>query len=281
MTPASPGAGADRRSELALRVVSSMVLAPVALAAAWWGYPWFELLIAALAVAMTLEWARMVWGPDFGRPAVTNAAMCLFAIALAAQGHAPVIAGLIAVGLAGAVGKGMVRRNWDHAWMIGGMAYVALPCVSVIWLRATVPGGLWVLVWLMLAVWSTDIAAYAVGRTVGGPKLAPRVSPGKTWSGLAGGILGAGTVSAGLMAWQGLGAGVVALGFGLGLAVALVSQAGDLFESWLKRRFGAKDSGSLIPGHGGVLDRLDGMLAAAPVTALAVWLAGGDLSAWR
>jgi phosphatidate cytidylyltransferase len=281
MTAALPGTGAARRAELGLRVASTLVLAPVALAATYWGYPWFEVMIAALAVAMTVEWSRMVWGPNFGRPAVTTATVCLFAIALAARGHAPMIAGVIALGLAGAVAMGLLTRNWNTTWNIGGLAYIALPCISVVWLREVPSAGFDILLWLMLTVWGTDVVAYVVGRGVGGPKLAPRVSPGKTWSGLIGGMAGAGVISVALVVWHGFGSGVAALGFLLGLAVALVSQAGDLFESSLKRRFGAKDSGRLIPGHGGVLDRLDGMLAAAPVTAVVVWLAGGDLSAWR
>jgi phosphatidate cytidylyltransferase len=281
MTAAVPGAGAQGRGELGLRIASSLVLAPLALAATWAGYPWFEVMVAVLAVAMTVEWARMVWGPDFSRPAITGAAICVFAIALAAQGHAAAIAGLIALALLGTVARGLVKKDWNQTWVIGGVAYVAVPCISVVWLREAVPAGFDILVWLMLTVWGTDIAAYAVGRSLGGPKLAPRVSPGKTWSGLIGGMIGAGAISAGLMAWHGLGAWMVAAAFGLGLIAALVAQSGDLLESALKRRFGAKDSGVLIPGHGGVLDRLDGILAAAPVTAAAVWLAGGDLSAWR
>ncbi len=276
-----PGAAPGRRTELALRIVSGAVLAPLAIAAAYYGYPWFEMMVAGLAVAMTVEFSRMAWGPAFAGAALIGAAICLFAIALAAQGHAAVVAALLVLALAGAVAKGLATRDWRQAWLIGGIAYVALPCVSVVWLRQTPEAGFAVLVWLMMTVWATDICAYAVGRSMGGPKLAPRISPGKTWSGLAGGMAGAGIVSAALAAWSGLGGRATALAFVLGLVVAVVSQAGDLLESSLKRRFGAKDSGTLIPGHGGVLDRLDGMLVAAPVTAAAVWLAGGEFSAWR
>jgi phosphatidate cytidylyltransferase len=281
MTAASPEAGAARRAELGLRIASSLVLAPVALAATYWGYPWFEVMIAALAVAMAVEWSQMTLGANWMKQAITIATAALFAIALTGQGHAVAIAGVIALGLAGAVGVGLTTRDWRTTWNIGGLAYIALPCISVVWLREVPSAGLHLLVWLMLTVWGTDIVAYAVGRGVGGPKLAPSISPGKTWSGLIGGMVGAGALSALLFVWHGFGAGTAALGFVLGLAVAVVAQAGDLFESALKRRFGAKDSGRLIPGHGGVLDRLDGMLAAAPVTAVAVWLAGGEFSAWR
>ncbi|MCC7045720.1 MAG: phosphatidate cytidylyltransferase [Alphaproteobacteria bacterium] len=281
MTVASPATGAARRTELGLRVASSLVLVPVALAATYGGYPWFELMLAALAVAMAFEWAEMTAGVRAARQATAIATAALFAIALAAHGSMAAVAGAIGLAFAAALGLGAVTGDWRTAWKAGGLAYIALPCASMVWLREVPPSGLNLVVWLLVAVWGTDVVAYAVGRTVGGPKLAPRVSPGKTWSGLVGGMLGAGALSALLCAWHGLGAGATGKGFAAGMAIAVVAQGGDLFESALKRRFGRKDSGRLIPGHGGVLDRLDGMLAAAPVMAALVWLAGGDLSAWR
>ena len=131
-------------------------------------------------------------------------------------------------------------------------------------------GGLETVVWVALVVVATDVGAYAAGRAIGGPKLAPAVSPGKTWAGLGGGVLAAGTVSAGVAAAAALPGRLEPGWMADGAVVALCAQAGDLAVSWCKRRVGAKDAGHLIPGHGGVLDRLDGFLAAVP----AVWLYG-------
>jgi len=281
MTAAVPGSGAPRWAELGLRVVSSLVLAPIALGAVWLGAVWFEALVMLLAVAMALEWARMVQGPAWRAAGGGIALAALAAIAAAALGYAAIALAALVAGpvLAAAIEKDARPRRWT--WLVGGVAYVAAPSVCLVWLRGSPLAGLPVVLWLLLAVWGTDIVAYAVGRTLGGPKLAPRISPGKTWSGLLGGMAGAGAVSAGFALWQGLGAWPAMLGAGLGLAIAVVAQTGDLFESWVKRRCGAKDSGALIPGHGGVLDRLDGVLAAAPVAALVVWLSGGDMPPWR
>jgi len=127
------------------------------------------------------------------------------------------------------------------------------------------------LLWLLFVVWATDIAAYFVGRGIGGPRLAPGISPGKTWAGLAGGMLGAAVVGGAVAAASGGPAGLAVM---VALVLAVVAQAGDLFESFLKRRAGLKDSGTLIPGHGGVLDRLDGLLFAAPAYALLVAVGG-------
>lgn len=284
MTAAVPGSGVPRkRSELALRVVSSLVLAPVAVVAVYLGTPWFDLLIAVLAVLMAMEWARMAWGAAYVQPGFTIAVVSLFAVGLANQGHGVAIVAGIGVALLAAVAVDRSGPDRRRTWILGGVAYIAVPCAAMIWLRGSAAGagGFGVVLWLMLTVWGTDIAAYAVGRTIGGPKLAPAISPGKTWSGLAGGMAGAGAVSAGVIAWFGFGADAILLGVALGAATAVVAQAGDLFESGVKRRFGAKDSGSLIPGHGGVLDRLDGLLAAAPATAAVLWFWGGEFPTWR
>jgi phosphatidate cytidylyltransferase len=141
-----------------------------------------------------------------------------------------------------------------------GVVYLGLPALALLDLRNVPASGPALLLWLFLVVWTTDIAAYLVGRAIGGPKLAPRISPGKTWAGLAGGVTGAalvGAVTAGTLG------GIPWLGALLGGFLALVAQAGDLFESHLKREAGVKDSGTLIPGHGGALDRLDGLLFVA------------------
>lgn len=157
-----------------------------------------------------------------------------------------------------------------------GLVYLALPAASLIWLRelssVTYPyAGLQLTVYVLLVVWATDIGAYFAGKQLGGPKLAPEISPNKTWSGLLGGMAaagGLGLVAASFTPYPTTVVGCVAMG----MLLAVVSQAGDLFESWLKRRAGVKDSGTLIPGHGGLLDRVDGLLTAIPVFALFVAL---------
>lgn len=219
----------DERAQLIRRTLSALVLAPVALLFIHVGAIWFQLMIAALAVAMLAEWVRLVGnGPSGARP----------------------------------------------GWIVFGIVYVALPCLTILWLRE-IAAGRETLMWLAITVWVTDMAAFACGKIIGGPRLLPAISPAKTWAGFLGGLTAAVAVSAVLVAWFGLGS--AASGALLGSGVGLVAQGGDLLESALKRRFGVKDTGALIPGHGGVLDRLDAMLTAAPFVAALVWLNGGRL----
>jgi phosphatidate cytidylyltransferase len=173
----------------------------------------------------------------------------------------------------------LMIREWDgltaqdsKVWHIAGLAYVALPCASLIWLR-NCASGVYLILFVVLVVCATDIGAYFAGRRIGGPKLAPVISPNKTWAGLAGGVVAAaiiGGVSANFTPYPPSFIACMDLAAGL----ALVAQAGDLFESWLKRRVGAKDSGALIPGHGGLLDRMDGYVFTVPVFAWLVYVSG-------
>jgi len=165
------------------------------------------------------------------------------------------------------------------AWTGLGVGYVGLPALALLWLRGVPELGLGLLLWLLVVVWSTDTAAYFAGRAIGGPRLAPAISPSKTWAGLCGGMLGA-ALSGVLAAWL-LGSGRLLLAAGLGALLAAVAQLGDLVESGFKRAAGVKDSGTLIPGHGGLLDRIDGLLFAAPALALLGLLAGPESLAWR
>lgn len=179
-----------------------------------------------------------------------------------------------------------MAREWDiitakepwSGWKICGFAYVALPCVALLWLRdaetaGSTNAGMKLVLYFAFVIAATDIGAYFAGKRLGGPKLAPAISPGKTWSGLGGGVLAAGVTGAVCASFT-----PFPLTFGgcvwAGVFLALVAQAGDLFESWLKRRAGLKDSGALIPGHGGLLDRVDGVAFAAPVFAVMVALSG-------
>ncbi|QIL02526.1 phosphatidate cytidylyltransferase [Sphingomonas sinipercae] len=157
-----------------------------------------------------------------------------------------------------------LTKGWGAGWYISGFAYSLLAALALLWLRDRADSGLWLVVWAFIIVWATDIGAYLVGRSIGGPKLAPAISPGKTWAGFYGGVAAA-TILSG--AWV----LVMQLHWILILVAPLfsvVAQGGDLFESWIKRRAGVKDSGRLLPGHGGAFDRLDGLLPVAILTAL-------------
>jgi len=158
-----------------------------------------------------------------------------------------------------------IVRGWGLSWYVGGFIYALLPALALLWLRDRADNGMALVVWVFLVTWATDIGAYFVGRTFGRTKLAPAISPGKTVAGLWGGIAAA-TVIAGAWAWF---TGLSQTLFVLAAFFALFAQMGDLFESWMKRRAGIKDSGNWLPGHGGLLDRLDGLVPVATLTAFA------------
>ncbi|MBV9527102.1 phosphatidate cytidylyltransferase [Sphingomonas sp.] len=165
-----------------------------------------------------------------------------------------------------------ISRGWGPAWSIGGFFYALLPALALLWIRQRTPladptneGGLALLVWVFIVTWSTDIGAYFVGRAIGGRKLAPSISPGKTVAGLYGGIAVATVLGTLWVFTRGLGYPLIVLA----PILAGMAQCGDLFESWMKRRAGVKDSGKLLPGHGGILDRLDGFVPVVVLTAAA------------
>lgn len=261
--------GAEMSAELKLRVAAAAVLAPAVLLLAWLGGWALALLVAAAAVVMAREWQGLI--ADSSAPVVAAAALA--AVALAMLGR-PLLA--LAVLALAALVLACDRRGAVRSAL--GPLYVGVPCVALLWLRQQPDHGLALVIWLLLVVWATDIGAYAVGRLVGGPRLAPRISPAKTWAGLGGGMLAAAAVG---------GIAAIALGWTrslapalTGAALAVVAQAGDLFESWLKRRRGLKDSGVLIPGHGGLLDRVDGLMTATPALALLILFAGDEGLSW-
>ncbi len=182
---------------------------------------------------------------------------------------------LVVIGISAMMAM-MVWPGKGGRWLTVGILYISLPCAALVWLRET--DGPETLFWLFLIVWVTDIAAYGFGRWIGGPRLAPSVSPGKTWAGAIGGLVAAMWAGGGIAILLDLATPWVLVAASAGTSV--VAQLGDLAESKLKRHFGVKDSGRLIPGHGGVLDRVDGLLATAPVVAAAVFLSGGGVQLW-
>ena len=231
---------------------------------------WFFAVLLLSAVAlMAREWAGLA-GPlsPAARDFVMGAALLpAAAILLAMAGEADGAVLLLAVGSVAAAGLAALLPGAPSHWAAGGVLYIGLPALSLLWLRNDGPNGIVLVLWLFFVVWATDTFAYFAGRAIGGPRLAPGISPSKTWAGLGGGMLGAAAVGGTFAAAVG-GAGPAAAA--LAALLAVVAQAGDLFESWLKRRVDVKDSGTLIPGHGGFLDRVDGLLFAAPAFAAIV-----------
>jgi phosphatidate cytidylyltransferase len=260
------------------RIASALVLAPPVIAAAWFGWPWLPLVTALAGAGMAWEWARMCCAGRVG--ASGGALIGAVVAAIATSAAAATIAGLAISALGAALVLVIARRESGVAadWLALGALWLAVPCVLLLGL-ARPDGGRATVLWILAVVWATDIGAYAIGRRLGGPRLAPRWSPGKTWSGLAGGML-----CAALAGWAAAGlartpsaAPLVLVSAGL----AIVGQFGDLAESVAKRRFGVKDTSGLIPGHGGLLDRLDALLAVVPAVALLSMAGGGSILTWR
>lgn len=265
--------------ELGKRIATGLVLVAAAVAALWAGGIAFAALATVAVLLMWVEWAAM-----------HRLALLARRAGLAALGGAML---LMWMGdwfsalwlLAGAAGVGGLfffqlrqqgrRLGLDRPFLIG-LLYCGLPGLALVWLRGA-GWGLWATLLLLLVVWGADIAAYFTGRAIGGPKLAPAISPNKTWSGAVGGLVGAVAAALLLMlVWPGYAnlAGAQRLAL-LAVPLAILSILGDLYESWLKRRCGVKDSGRILPGHGGVMDRLDGLVpvavAGAGIFAMTGW----------
>lgn len=270
-------------SGLWLRVFSAIVLAVPALVTVYLGPPVFDIVFAILALVMVFEWDRLCrggptpWRPDAASWTLALAVMVAGILAIAGR-HSTALwstpAGFAALY---AVARGIGRKA--PLLEASGALYIAIPMIAMLWIRHDPVYGLVSTFWLLATVWATDTGAYLVGRTANGPKLAPKISPNKTWAGLFGGIASAMVVGLVAALWYGASALwplVVA-----GALLALVSQGGDLLESRVKRYLHVKDSGTLIPGHGGLFDRVDALLAAAPALAAAYVAAGGGAFLWR
>lgn len=248
------------------------MLAPLSLYCLWeGGWPW-ALLIGAAAIGLAIEWIALN-----GRKLVTPAGLSLLVCVLAAwvmamRGDAG--AGATFAVLAGPVIWQTGRKESRAASLAAGLPYIGLGTVALVWLRAMPVTGLANVLLLLLVVWASDVGAYVAGRAIGGPKLAPAISPGKTCSGAIGGLMAASLVGVGAAFWIGQTPGGIGWLLPLAASLSAVAQAGDLLESAIKRHFGVKDSGWLIPGHGGLFDRLDGLLAAAPAAAALAFALG-------
>jgi phosphatidate cytidylyltransferase len=257
---------AVRVREIGLRAASAVVLAPAAVLAIWAGGLWFLGIMLAACVLLSIEWAMMS-APRAWRLMTGAVAFGLFAAVISAHVEQLSLALVMLVFCAVAAGLFARSRGQEALDAAYGVLYLGWPAVLLIWLRdGSTPVGLAWTVFAFAVAWASDIMAYLAGSTFGGPKLWPRFSPNKTWSGFVGG-LAAGCVAGALLgAFLDMGVGPLWGGV-LGLAAAVATMAGDLWESALKRRYGVKDAGNLIPGHGGLLDRVDGLMFAAVVVA--------------
>lgn len=258
-------------NNLVLRIASAAVLGPLVLVLAYIGGWLFFLLCAAAAAGILWEWTKLVADGADARILIPGFAALSFALVLTGIDEPGAAAGMIFIGAALAAGmmaawpRRFPARN-PLVWGACGIVYAGIAFLGPALLRRDAAWGFAGVAFVAVTVWATDIFAYAVGRTCGGPLLWPRISPNKTWSGAVGGAVGG--VAAGTSVAYASGVDkLVAVGV-VALLLSVLTQAGDLFESAVKRRFGAKDAGSLIPGHGGLMDRLDGFLVAALVALL-------------
>jgi phosphatidate cytidylyltransferase len=251
--------------DLGLRVASAVVLIPIILWVNWLGSVWYAVLVGLMAGFMAFEWVKLIHA---GRPIQ----LAVYLAAAGASTALPWLAGpaiafmAILVLWAGSVVQMQIAGKPHSFWSIAGVPYIGLSALALMILRGDPQFGLIAVYWLLFVVWGADTLAYFAGRLIGGPKLLPSISPKKTWAGLIGAIVGGILCSALFATVAGLD---TLLWFcGIGAILAIVEQGGDFFESALKRSVGVKDSSGLIPGHGGMLDRVDGLVAAAALAAL-------------
>jgi phosphatidate cytidylyltransferase len=264
---------------LRTRAIFGALMALVALTAILLGDTSFALLVGVAAGLLGWEWSRLCGRGRFGGSGVAMSTLLVLVVVLTFR-DLPGLALIVCGG--GAVAIGILARLQGHPaplWAAFGPAYLGPPLVALLWLRGHDAAGEWLILWLVLAVVATDTGAFFAGRLIGGPLLAPRLSPKKTWAGLGGAVVSSAAI--GIVCGAAIpgapGAGVLALAGGV---LALIAQAGDLAESAIKRHFGVKDASGLIPGHGGVFDRVDGLVAAAAALALLQWASGGAVIDW-
>ena len=266
---AAPAAVAEQSSRnLLMRVIAALVLAPLAIAIAYAGGWLWAALVTLAAIGLYVEWLMIVGAVrerrvvGLGVVALAVAGFCL------AFGRIDASLIVLALGFAAVALFSPERRVWTAT----GFAYAAAAEIASVLVRLDRIEGFAALTLVLLVVWVTDIGGYFAGRGIGGPKLWPRVSPKKTWAGAIGGFVASLVVAAGFVLF---GLGKVGPLLLLGAVLSVASQLGDLFESAVKRRFGVKDSSHIIPGHGGLMDRLDGFVAAVVMAAIFGFLRGG------
>ncbi|HVE20364.1 MAG TPA: phosphatidate cytidylyltransferase [Acidocella sp.] len=257
-----------RWSDFGIRLLSAAILGPVVLACVWSGGIAWTILVELGLLGLGLEWARLMRGD--------RRLLVLLPLALVLSGVVAMVAGYPAALAVMALLTVLIALRFG-LFMAIGLPYAGIGGLALLWLRLQPHRGLHDTLFLLIVVWGTDIGAYLVGRVVGGARLAPRISPGKTWSGSLGGLVIGGfcgaVVASGLH-------GLDALALLTGGLLSIFAQAGDLLESAIKRKLGVKDSGRTIPGHGGLFDRLDGFLAAAPVAVILALSVHGGLPLW-
>ena len=267
MTADAAGGGrpdpASSRADLYMRIVSGASLAFIALLATVLGGWAAAVAVGIVTAIVSLEWANLIDRSPW--PMAVFTAGLVVALAMITLGH--IEGGLVIIGLA-VVAAGLTLSLWRAA----GVAYAAILGAGLLLIRFA-PDGLVALVIVFAVVWATDTGAYAAGRLIGGAKLWPAVSPNKTWAGAFGGLAGGILAGTAVALWFGVATGVVHILLFAALSVA--SQAGDLFESGVKRHFNVKDSGRIVPGHGGLMDRVDGLVFAVGLAVLIGWLRGG------
>jgi len=265
------------RSNIKARIISAAVLAPVVIGVIFLGSPWFDALIVLAVALMGFEWGRMAFAGPRIQVFFFSCALALVALLTGTSSGGTAV--LVMIGGAVAVSVSLLLCGRNQV-LLSVIAFCGIGAtgVGLIWLRGLPEIGIELLIWLLVTVWATDTGAYFSGKTIGGPKLAPQISPGKTWAGLIGGVVLAAAWGAAFASFSEIGSP-----FALALVsavLALFAQAGDLSVSVAKRRFAVKDAGRLIPGHGGLLDRADGLIGTAPLVAAMMALLGGEIPAW-
>jgi phosphatidate cytidylyltransferase len=267
------------RFELPARTASALVMGLAAVGAVFTGGLVFATIIAACAIAALREWHRLINSGRIAREMIpTSLAMIAAVLLVNRMNGLPLALVAIALGSLGAALLAAMRRpivRWPIPWHAFGAIYLGLPVIALALLRED-PRGSAIVGGLFVAVWTADTAALLLGRMIGGPKLAPELSPNKTWAGFVGGTLAAGVAESIYVFSLG---GLALEGAAFGIFIALAGHCGDLFESWVKRQFRAKNTGSLIPGHGGMLDRIDSLLFAAPACVAIIYLA--EFNPWN
>ncbi len=255
-------------NNLMQRIVSAVLLLPFVLWPIYAGGWWFAWLLAVGGSLMMLEWCRLTHLTSLVTPVVAAFMLILLVFWLEYTGEGlgyPVLVGLVALSVLGVMTAWV---NPDLGWLLSGFGYVGMALIALLLLRGL---DAWLVLWVFLVVWATDVGGYFAGKGIGGPKLAPSISPKKTWAGLLGGMGLSALVTYLMVLWLGFGKEGTLLVL-LSAFLAIWAQVGDLAESALKRHFNVKDSGGLIPGHGGLLDRVDGLVFAAPAVVLIAYV---------